>query len=142
MQNKSCGSLHYSAPEICREGFYVGPEVDVWSLGVVLYALATRKLPFKGATSYKVHKRILIAQPDYSEDMSAELVDLLRRMLDPDRELRATIPQILTSRWMNPPPASAVPAPPPKLLEVGEPQWKKGEARRRSSDDASPSRRP
>lgn len=129
--------MHYSAPEICREGFYFGPEVDVWSLGVVLYAMATRKLPFNGDTPYKIHKRVLIAQPEYPTTLSAELVALIRHMLNPDRELRATIEEVLASRWMNPSLAATSPAPPPKLLEVNDPQWKKpaaAEGRRRSSE--------
>jgi serine/threonine protein kinase len=48
-QNASFGSLHYASPEIVQGTEYVGPEVDVWSLGVVLYALSTGTLPFGGA---------------------------------------------------------------------------------------------
>lgn len=92
--------MHYSAPEICRGSLYVGPEVDVWSLGVVLYALNASKLPFRGVTSRKVLKRILVAAPDYPEDFSNDLVSLLCAMLNPDRALRARIEHIHTSPYL------------------------------------------
>jgi hypothetical protein len=43
-----CGSLYYSAPEIVEEKKYVGPAVDVWSCGVILYALLNGRLPWSG----------------------------------------------------------------------------------------------
>ena len=45
-----CGSLYYSAPEIVEEKKYVGPAVDVWSMGVILYALLNGRLPWSGRT--------------------------------------------------------------------------------------------
>lgn len=46
MMTKSCGSPHYACPEICRGDAYMGQKADVWSLGVVLYALLNGSLPF------------------------------------------------------------------------------------------------
>ena len=45
------GSLYYSAPEIVEEKKYVGPAVDVWSMGVILYALLNGRLPWSGKVS-------------------------------------------------------------------------------------------
>jgi serine/threonine protein kinase len=44
----ACGSPHYSSPEILVKGPYVGPEVDVWSIGVILFAMLTGCLPWDG----------------------------------------------------------------------------------------------
>ena len=52
------GSLHYCAPEICSQVPYHGPAVDVWAMGVVLFAWATGYLPFGGATEEELEARI------------------------------------------------------------------------------------
>jgi serine/threonine protein kinase len=55
--------IHYAAPEICRGDSYRGPEVDIWSLGVVLYAFTTGRLPFSGKDHYQIFLTINTGTP-------------------------------------------------------------------------------
>jgi len=58
---ESIGSLCYASPEILRGESYIGPECDVWSLGVIIFALRAGKLPFidKNKSTYETREMIL-----------------------------------------------------------------------------------
>jgi serine/threonine protein kinase len=49
MMSAICGSLHYVAPELLQELPYDGPRADIWSLGIVVYAMALNRLPWGAA---------------------------------------------------------------------------------------------
>jgi len=100
MQTADMGSLQYCSPEIIRGKSYCGPEVDVWSLGVVLYALVTRRLPFGGSKTEIVHKT---CHGDFymPPSLSSQLKKLLSCMLCPNRKNRATIQEIKYSGWLQ-----------------------------------------
>jgi len=94
--NESCGSIAYSSPEIITGSFYTGPEVDVWSLGVLLYALISGNLPFE----YDIG---LICTGLYEKlpYISSDLQDLLSRMLVVDRKKRITLNEIMSHNWIR-----------------------------------------
>ena len=53
-----CGSLYFAAPELLNAKVYTGPEVDVWSFGVVLYVLVCGKVPFDDQSMPALHAKI------------------------------------------------------------------------------------
>lgn len=56
----SCGSPTYAAPELVMGRKYLGPEIDVWSLGVLLYALLCGSLPFDDQNIDGLYRKILV----------------------------------------------------------------------------------
>ncbi|CAI5463347.1 unnamed protein product [Closterium sp. Yama58-4] len=98
------GSPFYMAPEVIKGKLY-GVEVDVWSLGVILYTSLAGVLPFWGKGHQAVFTAICRAQPDFDRSpwplISTEAKHLIRRMLtlDPTKRIRAC--DILEHPWMK-----------------------------------------
>ncbi|KAJ2522492.1 Serine/threonine-protein kinase [Coemansia sp. RSA 2049] len=107
-----CGSLPYTAPEILRGDAYVGPEVDVWSLGVLLYVTLCGRFPFEDPAQPRNYDRIMAADYALRADMSAPLRDLLARMLEPAVARRIAMADILTHPWVADGAPAGAPAPP------------------------------
>ena len=96
-----CGSPNYAAPELISGDKYCGTEVDIWSLGVVLYALTSNILPFDDPSipvTLNLIKRGKYRVPSY---YSEELKDLVSRMLCVDPISRITISQIKAHPWLQ-----------------------------------------
>jgi serine/threonine protein kinase KIN1/2 len=53
-----CGSLYFAAPELLNAKAYTGPEVDIWSFGIVLYVLVCGKVPFDDQSMAALHAKI------------------------------------------------------------------------------------
>ncbi|ORX89742.1 hypothetical protein K493DRAFT_232569 [Basidiobolus meristosporus CBS 931.73] len=66
----ACGSLPYTAPEILRGEPYVGPEVDIWSLGVVLFVMVSGYLPFGDPSKPKNLERVMTGKVKYPSNIS------------------------------------------------------------------------
>ncbi|CAG9318985.1 SNF1-like_6 [Blepharisma stoltei] len=96
----SCGSPNYAAPEVISGNKYCGPEVDIWSTGVVLYALLTGALPFDDTSIPALFTKIKSGKFSIPYHISADARDLLCRMLNPDPVGRITIQQIKGHPWL------------------------------------------
>lgn len=96
------GSLHYSSPEIAANRSYKGPEVDVWSLGVVLYAWSTGRLPFGNCTEDEMRERIVAGSYALPASLGPDLADLIKRMLTREPEKRITLPEVMRHAWLTP----------------------------------------
>lgn len=109
----SCGSPNYAAPEVISGRLYAGPEVDVWSCGVILYALLCGSLPFDDENIPNLFKKIKGAIYTLPSHLSAGARDLIPRMLFVDPLKRITIPEIRQHSWfaMHLPRYLAVPPP-------------------------------
>ncbi|XP_023174318.2 uncharacterized protein LOC111601785 isoform X3 [Drosophila hydei] len=95
-----CGSPLYASPEIVEGTPYQGPEVDCWSLGVLLYTLVYGSMPFDGSNFKKLVKQI--SQGDYYEPRQpVRASTLIRDMLTVSPQKRATIEQICSHWWVN-----------------------------------------
>lgn len=73
------GTPYYLAPEVLTKKY--GTECDIWSLGVVLYQMISGKFPFDGRSQFDLFKNIKTKQPKYPSFFSADLIDLLKKML-------------------------------------------------------------
>lgn len=96
-----CGSLEYAAPEILQHIAYRGPEVDIFSLGVVLYAMLCGRRPFNGRNSTELLQSIASGKFFVPNYLSSDVVDLLRRMLAFDPQTRATLEEIQAHPWVT-----------------------------------------
>ncbi|KAL4263361.1 non-specific serine/threonine protein kinase [Pleurotus pulmonarius] len=96
-----CGSLYFAAPELLNARVYTGPEVDVWSFGVVLYVLVCGKVPFDDQSMPALHAKIKRGLVEYPVWLSAECKHLLSRMLVTNPPQRATLSEVLSHPWMT-----------------------------------------
>ncbi len=97
----SCGSPNYAAPEVISGKLYAGPEVDIWSCGVILYALLCGTLPFDDEHVPSLFRKIksgVFPIPDY---LNKKVVSLLCHMLQTDPMKRASVDDIRKHEWFQ-----------------------------------------
>ncbi|XP_060070581.1 serine/threonine-protein kinase MARK1-like isoform X11 [Ylistrum balloti] len=96
-----CGSPPYAAPELFQGKKYDGPEVDVWSLGVILYTLVSGSLPFDGQNLKELRERVLRGKYRIPFYMSTDCENLLKKFLVLNPTKRASLENIMKDRWIN-----------------------------------------
>ncbi|KAL4229017.1 Serine/threonine-protein kinase sik2 [Mactra antiquata] len=112
-----CGSPPYAAPEVFEGKKYVGPQIDIWSLGVVLYVLVCGALPFDGQNLQVLRYRVLSGRFRIPFFMSSDCENLIRRMLVLEPSKRYSMEQIKNHHWMQmDKSAASKPSPPSPII--------------------------
>ncbi|XP_042491543.1 calcium-dependent protein kinase 13 [Macadamia integrifolia] len=97
------GSPYYMAPEVLKRNY--GPEIDIWSAGVILYILLCGVPPFWAESEQGVAQAILRGLIDFKRDpwpnISESAKSLVRQMLEPDPKVRLTAKQVLEHPWLQ-----------------------------------------
>lgn len=96
-----CGSLYFAAPELLCARAYTGPEVDIWSFGIVLYVLMCGEVPFDDKSMTVIHHKIKKGVVKYPSWLSPDCRHLLSRLLVTNPAERATMVEIMQHPWLN-----------------------------------------
>jgi serine/threonine protein kinase len=101
MIKDSCGTPAFIAPEILLNYSYDPFPTDIWSSGVVLYAMTTGFFPFRGVNETQLHENILTGIFPKPKDISNELNDLLSKILNINPKKRISLEEILLHPWFK-----------------------------------------
>lgn len=124
----SCGSPHYCDPMVVSGAKYDGLKADIWSCGVILYAMVTGRLPFDDDNIQRLLKKVQVGNYHMPQHLPADLRNLIASMLTVDPDQRITLEQIKKHPWFTttPPrpyvddfimPTASVPNPDPVLIK-------------------------
>ncbi|KAI9487825.1 MAG: kinase-like domain-containing protein [Benjaminiella poitrasii] len=123
MLETSCGSPHYASPEIVNGVPYDGSASDIWSCGIILFALLSGHLPFDDDNIRQLLNKVKIGKYRMPDHLSAEAKDLIANILVVDPAKRLTMKQLQSHPWFtfDPPPNITTLPDPPTAAEIGKP---------------------
>ncbi|KAM6391719.1 maternal embryonic leucine zipper kinase [Rhynochetos jubatus] len=98
--NTCCGSPAYAAPELIQGKAYIGSEADIWSMGVLLYALLCGFLPFDDDNVMALYRKIMRGKYSIPKWLSPSSMLLLNQMLQVDPKKRITVKYLLCHPWL------------------------------------------
>lgn len=99
IMSTQCGSPEYASPEMVSGEEYEN-STDIWSLGVLTYAMAYCQLPFQDDNFHRLMQKIMYTEPTYEASISYEFIDLLKKMLTKDPHARITLEEIKQHPWV------------------------------------------
>lgn len=97
----ACGSPCYAAPEMIAGKKYNGLQVDIWSCGVILFAMICGYLPFEDPDTSSLYKKILAGEYKIPKFVSNESKDLIKKILNTDPSKRYNLEQIRSHQWLT-----------------------------------------
>ncbi|CAO2603832.1 MAP/microtubule affinity-regulating kinase 3 [Lemmus lemmus] len=95
------GSMPYWAPEILARKRYDGMAGDMWSLGIVFYALVTGHFPYKGSTLQEMYNHIITTRCPIPRHLSTRCSNILARLLKVYVRFRLTTSQLMEQQWLG-----------------------------------------
>ncbi len=95
----ACGSPCYAAPEMIAGNRYHGLKSDIWSCGVVLYAMLCGFLPFEDQKTSNLYKKILSAEYTLPKFLSSDAKDIIQKIFVTDPEKRISIEALRKHPW-------------------------------------------
>ena len=98
MLETSCGSPHYASPEIVAGKAYHGNASDIWSCGIILFALLTGRLPFDDDNIRSLLQKVKVGVFEMPDEIRGDARDLLRKMLEKEPERRITVSRARIAR--------------------------------------------
>ncbi|CAI4225618.1 unnamed protein product [Auanema sp. JU1783] len=101
MLETSCGSPHYACPEVIRGEKYDGRKADVWSCGVILYALLVGALPFDDDNLRNLLEKVKKGVFHIPHFVPAEIQSLLRAMIEVDPIKRYSLAEVFRHPWVT-----------------------------------------
>ncbi|XP_010519611.1 PREDICTED: CBL-interacting serine/threonine-protein kinase 5-like [Tarenaya hassleriana] len=96
-----CGTPAYVAPEVLRKKGYDGAKADIWSCGVILYALLSGFLPFQDENLMNMYRKIFKADFEFPPWISSDARRLISKLLVTDPEKRISMPAIMRTPWFR-----------------------------------------
>uniref|UniRef100_A0A8R1XVH5 non-specific serine/threonine protein kinase n=1 Tax=Onchocerca volvulus TaxID=6282 RepID=A0A8R1XVH5_ONCVO len=100
MLETSCGSPHYACPEVIRGEKYDGRKADVWSCGVILYALLVGALPFDDDNLRNLLEKVKKGVFHIPHFVPADCQNLLRTMIEVDPQKRLSLSEVFKHPWV------------------------------------------
>jgi serine/threonine protein kinase len=101
MMTTICGSVHYMAPEILMEMPYDGTKADMWSLGIIIYAMALNELPWNAPDNAGLIREITRGSIAYPVNLPSEVANLVQMCTKKTPNDRPTATELLELPWIN-----------------------------------------